>query len=164
MTHEGMRKQAEILPLPDYAHVPGSNARPDLAFLETLCASAPDTTSHETAADNLAWNYGLRLFNNGFYWECHEVLETVWMNAAPNSREKHLVQAVIHLANAFLKVNMKRQNAATRLFALADEALNRAQTQETHRLMGLDLTDLRHLPEKGAGGAGNPTINPVYVL
>jgi len=126
-------------------HVPGSNARHEDGFLERISDTAPETTRSEDARDNLAWNYGVRLFNEGYYWECHEVLEAVWMNAAPNSREKHLVQGIIHLANAQLKQRMKRPNAAQRLNLLALECFDRLNSGKVPRVMGLDIGEIIEL-------------------
>ena len=115
-------------PLPGYKHLPGKNARPDDGLLESIAHNATAETLDANYRSNTAWHYGIRLFNNGFYWETHEVLEAVWNNAAPNSREKHLVQGVIQMANAQLKANLKQEKAATRLQALAVECISRAYT------------------------------------
>lgn len=130
----------ENVPLPMMAHVPGTNERqPELAMLEAIAAQASKSTSDATSDENPAWAYGLRLLRNGFYWETHEVLEAVWMNAAPNSRERHLVQGVIHIANAALKVRMDRSDAARRLCELADECIERAfPPAQSSELMGLN--------------------------
>ncbi len=122
-------------------------------FLDAICERAPKQTTNAGAYCNIAWNYGLILFNRGFYWECHEVLETVWMNSAPNSREKHLVQAVIHLANACLKFRMERPMAAERLCRIAATSLQRARggndeersADHAHKLMGLCPAELESL-------------------
>jgi len=113
-------------PLPDYKHLPGKNARPDDGLLESIAHSASAVTDDATYRSNAAWLYGIRLFNNGFYWEAHEVLEAVWNNAAPNSREKHLVQGVIQMANAQLKASLEQTKAADRLQKLAAECITRA--------------------------------------
>ena len=114
------------IPLPEVAHVPGKNARPDPALLEDICNRADPLTTDATSANNLPWIYGIRLFNNGFYWEAHEVWETVWMKAPPNSREKHFVQGMIHFTNGLLKTWMERPGAACRLFDLAEESIANA--------------------------------------
>jgi predicted metal-dependent hydrolase len=136
------------LPLPQYKHVPGSNQRHDTDLLKTVARQAPPVTESSSAATNIAWRYGVRLFNEGFYWESHEVLETVWMSAPPNSRERHLLQSVIQLANARLKHLMGRQQAHTRLQQLALESARRAYpAKASERLMGIDLGQLCKLAE-----------------
>lgn len=126
------------LPLPTYRHLPGTNERPPHGFLDAVIARAPAETRAPEAGTNVAWLYGVRLINAGFFWEAHEVLEPVWAHAAPNSRERFLVQAVIHLANGSLKVRMARPNAAARLADLADESFERAFAGSNERFMGID--------------------------
>ena len=92
-------------------------------------------TVSETAGLNPAWHYGLVLLEAGFYWEAHEVLEPVWMNAAEDSAERHLVQAVIQLANGALKIAMGRPKAAERLFDMVRDLLAKAGPGP---VMGLD--------------------------
>lgn len=121
-----MTATADDFRLPDYAHVPGHNERHAEGFLDTVIELAADPTSDKSAPANLAWMFGLRLMKEQYFWEAHEVLERVWMNAPPNSRERHLVQGVIHIANAALKLKMERPGAAKRLSVLAQECIGQA--------------------------------------
>lgn len=107
-------------PLPEAAHVPGATPRPGEGTFAAVKAAAPPVTTSEGADGNAAWQHGLRLIAAGYYWEAHEVLETVWMNAAPNSPERHLLRAAIQLANAGLKQRMGRPGAALRLCAIVE--------------------------------------------
>lgn len=101
-------------PLPAHKHIPGVNARhPEDAFDWIRIQAAAE-------AGNAAWEYGLRLLREGFYWEAHEVLEPVWMAASPNSAEKAMAQAVIQLANAALKLEMDKPKAAARLAGIVE--------------------------------------------
>lgn len=144
--------RAADLPLPAYRHVPGENARPDEATFAAVKRMVPAETRSATAADNVAWRYGLRLLDAGFYWEAHEVLEPVWLAAAPNSRERHLVQAVIHLANGRLKDVMGRPNARLRLAGLARQGLEAAFPAGEGTLMGLDGSVVLQAAERLAAG------------
>ena len=130
----------ETIPLPGYKHLPGKNARPDDGLLESIAQNASAVTDNTSYQTNTAWFYGIHLFNNGFYWETHEVLEAVWNNAAPNSREKHLVQGVIQIANAQLKACLGQTNAAARLQKLAGECISRAygKNDGSNFLLGLE--------------------------
>ena len=92
--------KTEIFALPDHAYVPGRTQRHAEGFLDHVKRAAPAPTRDRDAEGNRAWIYSLELLENGFYWEAHEVLEEVWRNAAPNSRERYLVQGLIHIANA----------------------------------------------------------------
>lgn len=130
---------AARFPLPDYRHIPGRNERPPEAVFAAIKATAPAVTSSATAGDNTAWCYGIRLLNEGYYWEAHEVLEPVWLNAAPNSRERHLVQAIIHLANGRLKEVMAQSRARFRIAELCRTAFQEAFPEgRSIQLMGLE--------------------------
>ena len=145
--------QYDKIPLPSHAHVPGLNQRHEEGFLDHVKQLAPEVTLNEQANDNPAWLYGIRLFEHGFFWECHEVLETVWMNALPNSREKHLVQGFIHLANAALKTRMNKQRAAERLSDLADLCFQDAYLgMQTPCLLLLNKTEMSNAVEQVRNG------------
>ena len=145
--------RAAEMPLPPYRHVPGQNDRPDEAFFGGV------KTEVETA-----WFYGIRLFNSGFYWEAHEVLEPVWLNARPNSRERHLVQAVIQLANGLLKEAMARPNARRRLAGLARRRLLEAFPDGRGQLMGVDAVQALESADMLADGGGDVRLDLEYEL
>ena len=138
-------------PLPDHKHIPGVNARhPEDAF---------DWIREQAAAEagNAAWVYGLRLQREGFYWEAHEVLETVWMTAPPNSAEKAMARAVIQLANAALKLDMGKLKAAARLAGIV-EALTAEAGQGGAVVLGVDVAGVAQAAQTiGAGGANATT-------
>ncbi|NKB53421.1 MAG: DUF309 domain-containing protein [Rhizobiaceae bacterium] len=137
-------KSANSLKLPPFAYVPGRGKRHEEDFLDHVKAIAATETRNSNAASNRAWLFGLRLIDQAYFWEAHEILETVWLRAAPNSREKSLVQGVIHLANAALKLKMGRPEAAEKLFALADQCISEAFVGWTEDgLMGLDKANLQ---------------------
>ena len=152
------------LPLPAQPYLPGVNARPADDFLAAAGVVIPARTMAAEAADNIGWRYGIRLFNAGCFWEAHEVLEGVWMNAAPNSRERHLVAAVIQLANGRLKQAMGRDRAASRLAGLAADHVERAYAGHAGRLMGLDRADLAGalLRLRDEGGMTPDDLSPVF--
>ena len=123
--------------LPSYAHIPGQNARHPSDAFDRAKASALDVTEDVTAPANKAWLYGLELLARGFYWECHEVLETVWLRARPNSKARAAVQGIIQIANAALKLKMQKPNAANRLADMADLHFNDASGIDGQLAMGL---------------------------
>ena len=59
----------------------------------------------------------------GYYWECHEVLEAVWMALVDHPVERQAVQGVIQIANGLLKVVMEQPKAATRLYSIAVDSI-----------------------------------------
>jgi len=138
-----VRELSQSLALPAYAHVPGSNDRPPEGFLDHILEKLPETTTSENAGSNVGWHYALRLMQEGYFWEAHEVLEAVWMRAPHNSRERSLVQGVIHLTNAYLKRVMYQENAKVRLVEKAEECFERAfRNAKSQPVMDLHLSDL----------------------
>ena len=131
------------LPLPKHRYVPGLTARHPEGAFDRVRDMADAETSSQTAAQNTAWLHGLDLLEAGFYWEAHEVLEQVWMNAGPQTPERAMVQAVIQLANAALKHGMARPNAVLRLCAIAEDHLHAAALTGAADIMGLTPTDLQ---------------------
>lgn len=55
---------------------------------------------------------GLRLFNEGRYWEAHEALEHVWKPLAKGSLERRFYQGLILLSAAFLHRERARTTPA----------------------------------------------------
>ncbi len=159
-----MTQPAESFPLPSQHHVPGRNERHRDDLFDAIKALCPAHTCHNNAADNVAWRYGLRLFNAGYHWEAHEVLETVWMRAEPNSRERSLVQAVIHIANGALKLAMQRPGAAARLSQLAAECAKRAFSGWHGSLMGLQAANLVRAADCLATGKAPPSLVERYAI
>lgn len=109
---------------PPHAYVPGQNDRHPEAFFDAVKADAeaghlPPARLHETRA----FKTGRAYLAAGYYWECHEVLEAVWMQTPVPSPERHMMQALIQLANARLKLRMDRPRAAHRLCAMVRDHL-----------------------------------------
>ena len=134
--------------LPEYAHLPGVTAPPEGGPVAAIVSEVGDATRPETWSENRAYLYGFVLYRGGFFWEAHEVWEAVWHGCRPNAPERCLVQALIQLANAALKVRMGKDNAVRRLLRdaqrLVDEAIVRAAAGAHGTvLMGVDLIRLR---------------------
>ncbi len=124
------------IPLPPHVYVPGKSERHPEDWFDALkadvIASAP--------TESRAWEAGLHYFQAGYFWECHEVLEAVWM-ALPDGPEREVCQAVIQLANARLKLLMNRPKAALRLCEMVHGLLdkhggNRILELDVDRLLG----------------------------
>jgi predicted metal-dependent hydrolase len=102
------------IPDPPFAHIPGRTPRPREDHFDAL-KSDPAT----------ALRAGLAYFERAYYWECHELMEPVWMAAPDPSAERDMAQAIIQLANARLKLRMERPRAALRLCAIVSDLLGR---------------------------------------
>ena len=121
-------------PLPEHAFVPGQTARPTQGPVFDAANSAPPVTDPVAWKENGTYLYGINLHNHGFHWEAHEVWEPVWMGCAANTRERALMQGLIQLTNACLKLRMGRTKACDRLIGIARGHLSEAGPV---RLMGL---------------------------
>jgi hypothetical protein len=106
--------------LPKIPHVPGSGTTPDRDLLALLKGDVPARVTDANWREVAAYRNGLALYRAGYFWEAHEVWEPVWMAAAPGSRVRSLLQGLIQLTNACLKVAMGRPRAARRLLDLAE--------------------------------------------
>jgi hypothetical protein len=118
-------------PMPPHAYVPGQNARHPEDWFDAIKATLPSSVRVEDLHDTLAWQAGIAYFNAGFFWECHEVLEAVWMHTPNPSPEREMVQAIIQLANARLKLLMDRPRATQRLCGMVRQHLARCPVGQT---------------------------------
>jgi hypothetical protein len=137
------------LPWPQWAYVPGEAAGLDADY-ETLAlakALVPAAFRGYVPARHPALRYGLALNDRGYFWEAQEVLEAVWAAAPQGGRERILLRACIHIANANLRLRMQRLHSAARLFGDA-------------------LVELRSLSSRKAAPAGDGFVEsfPVPAL
>ena len=124
------------IPTPPHAYVPGQNARHPEDWFDGIKA---DVAAGLPTEQTQAWRAGLRYLDKGYYWECHEVLEAVWM-ALPNpSPERDMTQALIQLANARLKLKMGKPRATLRLCVMVQGLLDDQQGA----ILGVDVDWLR---------------------
>ena len=108
------------IPMPPHAYVPGQNARHPEDWFVTIKADVGTGLAIEQTG---AWRAGLVYLEQGYFWECHEVLEAVWMILPNPSAERNMTQAIIQLANARLKLLMGKPRATLRLCAMVRELL-----------------------------------------
>jgi hypothetical protein len=124
------------IPTPPHAYVPGQTARhPEDRFDAIKTDVGADVAMEQTQA----WRAGLRYFEIGYFWECHEVLEAVWMTLPNPSPERNLTQALIQLANARLKLKMGKPRATRRLCAMVQNLLSGCDGT----ILGIEVDQLR---------------------
>ena len=111
--------------LPPHAYVPGQTARHPEDWFDAIKASVTPQVPLQELNQSAAWVAGMAYFDAGYFWECHEVLEAVWMRTPDPSPEREMVQALIQLANARLKLRMGRPGATLRLCAMVEGHLSR---------------------------------------
>ena len=69
------------------------------------------------------WLHALDLFNEGFSWEAHEAWEQFWHALGRTTAEARLVQGLIHLAAAAVKVREGKPAGVTKHTQRARELL-----------------------------------------
>jgi hypothetical protein len=117
---------AADLPLPGWAYVPGETAdsEPDYETLGQAKARVPAQFFGFVPIRHPALRYGMTLNDAGYFWESQQVLESVWAAAPQGGRERILLRACIQVANANLKLRMRKPRAAARLWGVALAAIN----------------------------------------
>src|SRR5471030_1981450 len=117
---------AARLPMPQWAYVPGetSEAEADYETLAQAKLLVPSRFRDYVQARHPALRYGIALNDAGYFWEAQEILETVWAAAPQGGRERMLLRACVHIANANLRLRMRKPNAAARLLGEALGELN----------------------------------------
>lgn len=145
MKSRDARAVTYALTLPPRPYLPGQTERPDEAIFESLKAGLAPGMAPDDLAQSAAFLGGREAFDQGYFWEAHELWEAVWMVLPPASAERHLLRGLIQLANGGLKARMGRENAARRIAALADTALREAFLQGQDRLMGLACSDVQRM-------------------
>jgi hypothetical protein len=132
---------AAAMILPPHAYLPGITPRHDETLFGDVKASVKAGMGPEELQRSEAWLAGLAYLDRGFYWEAHEVLEPIWRQLAVNSAERHLVQALIQLANASLKHRMGRRSASRRILQRVSAHLDGCGGADA--VMGIALSGLR---------------------
>lgn len=162
------RRHVPLVPLPPYSFVPGHghphpvtdpaghlHGRESVAALAAaeLAMLPADPARRREAittllAQNPDWLHAVDLFNAGFYWEAHEAWEGLWHGLGRTTPEARLVQGLIRLAAACVKIRegsaegVKRHTVRAREL-LGDVVAVAADTDvhESHAL-GLSCTSI----------------------
>jgi len=132
--------------LPPHVYVPGRSPRHPDDWFDEIKNTVTQDVSPENFGETRAFMAGLKYLEYGYYWECHEVLEAVWMRTIDPSPERDMASAIIQLANARLKVLMGLPRAARRLCDMVDTHLSRCP--EASPTLGLMVVDLKRKVEQ----------------
>jgi predicted metal-dependent hydrolase len=93
---------------------------------------------------------GLDLFNHGYYWEAHEVWESLWHACARRGRSADFLKGLIKLAAAGVKVREGRRRGVVDHARAAAELFRRIGNSD-ERYFGLRLGELVDFAEAVAG-------------
>lgn len=150
-----------IEPFPAYAYVPRgcwphpNRARPAEARGEAEKPTAPIAPGRW--ADSPAYTRGVELFNAGYYWEAHEAWEGLWMAHGRRGPTAAVLQGLIKLAAAALKVREGRPAGVRSLATRAADHFSEAIAAAGDHQLGLDLKRCR---EFALAVAANPPVDP----
>lgn len=125
------------IPLPPHAYVPGKTARHPEDWFDPIKSTLHPNVS---VTDTQCWRAGLVYLHAGYNWECHELLETVWLSLPNPSAERDMVLAIIQLANARLKIKMDRPKATLRLCEIVEKLLS----DHSGTILNLKVCDVLH--------------------
>ena len=101
---------------------------------------------------------GIKLFNQKKYFECHDVLESLWKELPENHNDKKFYQGIIQLAVALYLISQKRYKGSEKMYKRAELNLSNYSKLK----YGVDLNSLlndvkKHISTKGQ--SENPVIN-----
>ncbi len=129
------------LNLPLYRYIPGKGEHPNKLKDQIHIPEIPESItrfSDQTWKQSKTYLYAIDLFNHGYYWEVHEVLEKIWLKIGKTSPEGIFIQGIIQLSVALLKKSQLNKNGFKRLY---DKSLPKILTQQSVYL-GIDIEKL----------------------
>jgi predicted metal-dependent hydrolase len=118
---------------PAYAYLPGRQPHPVRDLDGHSYGIEPLTVAPEAALGSEAFNWGIDLFNHGYYWEAHEAWEGLWQAARGSPRHRLLFKGLILLAAAGVKLREGKPGAAARHAARAATTLRKLPTGPDRR-------------------------------
>jgi hypothetical protein len=145
-------------PFPLYRFIPGRSPHPRRdprghSYREPeprLAAFPPE--SWRQAGDYL---YGIDLYNYAYWWECHEVFESLWHAVGTKTEQGNFFQALIQIAAANLKRFAERELAVDNLIRYGLRRLEKLPAV----YMGVDIVKLSGEAKRyGEGGRNRPPL------
>lgn len=149
-------------PFPPYRFVPGETPHPHRdpeGYAHGEPAAAIGDWSATEWGDLEPWLYAVDLFNHGYWWACHEVLEALWHAAGRSTRRARFVQGILQVAAAYLNRSRGHHAAAP---AQAERALRRIERAAGSRVtMGVDVPDFSRRVERSFA---SPASSPARIV
>ena len=132
-------------PLPPYTYVPGRTPHPKSdplghAYGHDEPPLAPFDPAHLEASPD--FRYGVDPFHAGYYWEAHEVWESLWHAVGHHGPTADLLKGLIKLAAAGVKVLEDVPNGVTRHCLRAADLLDQASAEGISQIGRTSTTQL----------------------
>lgn len=125
---------------PAYAYLPGRQPHPVRDPGGHSHGSHPPVVAAETALSSEPFQWGIDLFNHGYYWEAHEAWEGLWQAARRTPQHRLFFKGLILLAATGVKLREGKPAAAARHAGRAAKALRQVPVGPNRmfeRAMGL---------------------------
>jgi predicted metal-dependent hydrolase len=133
---------------PAYAHIPGTTPHPirdprGHSYGRHDPACDPPDLGNWQDCERFQW--GIDLFNAGYYWESHEAWEAVWIAAGRKGPTADFLKALIKLAAAGVKLREQNDSGARRHLRRAVELFETAGDSGAgvSHMFGLSINQLR---------------------
>ena len=130
-------------PFPVYRYVPGVHPHPTRDPAGHSYEPQPKLNRHapwrlEDWRSLDDWLYGIDLFNARYFWEAHEAWEGLWAARQRDSEPALLMQGLIQIAAALLKIHLR---SPAGVFILSSEGIDKLEgvARQWLQPMGLDL-------------------------
>jgi len=144
-------------PLPAFAYVPGGPWPHPNRSRPAENDAPPPPIEPGRWADSRPYLRGVELFNAGYYWEAHEAWEGLWLAHGRRGPTAAVLQGLIKLAAAALKVREGRPGGVRSLANRAADHFAEAIAGAGDHQLGLDLNRCREFAE---AVAANPPADP----
>ena len=124
------------LPLPLKKYIPGKGIHPkkDPKSFRVFQIEFSDAKFNPTQWENSdKYLYAIDLFNYGYWWEAHEILELLWIETGRSTDTAKFFQGLIQIAAALL-----RNNHSSEIPPILTKAFDNISKQ-TGVFMGIDI-------------------------
>jgi hypothetical protein len=125
---------AAELPLPPYTYVPNVVPHP-ISDADGHMFGVADV--YKQWSNERVFDWGIRLFDAGYYWESHEAWEHLWLKLGRTTRDAMILKGLIKLAACGVKCLECNTNGAMRHASRATELLG---NESESKLLGAELT------------------------
>lgn len=109
-------------PLPPYRYLPGHEAHPTrdpAGHSFGVVDAAPPPLAAADWPQREDYRFGVDLFNAGYWWEAHEVFESLWHASGRQTPVGHCLQAFIQCAAAHIQAELQHARGARNLLRRA---------------------------------------------
>lgn len=149
------------LSFPAYAYLPGRQPHPVRDQGGHSYGVETPILPLEQALLSDEFDWGIDLFNHGYYWEAHEAWESLWHASKGHSHYRLFFKSLILLSAAGVKIREGKRPAASRHAARAAMTLRRlppGSDQLVNGLVGMHPAILAARAENAAASAVYGTL------